>query len=295
MTVRGEWTKQLERHGKFPKAEKPMVAFITITPPLAVQLLERNTDNRPIRAGLVEELVEILKEGRWRCTHQGICFDRNGRLIDGQHRLEAIRVAGRAVVCMVTIGADPDDTNAIDVGRVRSTLDVARFSGIRTDHRTMSAVTFLYGESNGRNPRRISHEARILFYRKHREAFDFASGVLSGAQTRGLRQSPVVAAVAKAFYHVERKKLADFSEVYSKGIVYDSKSLAAFRLREFCLATPISSGESRHDLFMRALRAVELFAQGQEIAKLYPASVDPFPLPEQQVVETAKKARRNGK
>ena len=42
-------------------------------------------------------------------THQGIAFDENGVLQDGQHRLCAIVSANKPVDMMVTSGLSPDN------------------------------------------------------------------------------------------------------------------------------------------------------------------------------------------
>ena len=63
-----------------------------ITPNRATKLLEHNTDNyrMSISNSTLENLVYELTHGQWKATTQGIGFDTNGVLVDGQHRLMAI-------------------------------------------------------------------------------------------------------------------------------------------------------------------------------------------------------------
>jgi hypothetical protein len=61
-----------------------------ITPPLARELLKRNTDNRPLRPSHVTALRAAMTRGEWQHTHQCIAFSSDGDLLDGQHRLEAL-------------------------------------------------------------------------------------------------------------------------------------------------------------------------------------------------------------
>jgi len=98
----------------------------SISPDKAVKWLAENTVNRKLRPGKVQQIVNTIKSGKWRITHQGIAFDTNGRLIDGQHRLTAIARAGVTVECVVarydistTAIALPLDMNA-----VRSVTDI---------------------------------------------------------------------------------------------------------------------------------------------------------------------------
>lgn len=63
---------------------------VKITPAMARQWLERNTDNRPLRRTKVEGLRQSFMRGEYVRTHVGIAFDEHGTLLDGQHRLAAI-------------------------------------------------------------------------------------------------------------------------------------------------------------------------------------------------------------
>ncbi len=62
----------------------------TITPARAAEWLEANTTNRPLSRPVVRSFAEAMRRGEWLVTHQGIAFDVNGVLVDGQHRLAAI-------------------------------------------------------------------------------------------------------------------------------------------------------------------------------------------------------------
>ena len=61
-----------------------------ITPDMAKKILaHRNKNNRPIRYTHLEKLSEAIEKDEWKVTNQGIAFDADGNLIDGQHRLAA--------------------------------------------------------------------------------------------------------------------------------------------------------------------------------------------------------------
>lgn len=65
---------------------------------------------RTINKPLVDSYASDMARGRWGLSHQGIAFDEQGRLIDGQHRLWAVIKAGIPVKMMVTTGL-PGSTN----------------------------------------------------------------------------------------------------------------------------------------------------------------------------------------
>jgi len=57
-----------------------------VTPQLAEKYLEKNIENRRVREWWVNSLAGAIRRDEWILTHQGIAFDTNNRLIDGQHK-----------------------------------------------------------------------------------------------------------------------------------------------------------------------------------------------------------------
>ena len=60
-----------------------------VTPEMAREWLTHNTHNRPVSRQYVEKYARDMRAGRWHYTNQGIGFDVNGVMTDGQHRLLA--------------------------------------------------------------------------------------------------------------------------------------------------------------------------------------------------------------
>jgi len=96
----------------------------TVTPELAREWLEANTGNRVIRPRHVIRLADAMKRGMWKTTHQGIAFDVNGRLVDGQHRLMAISQSGVSVEMAVSFDVPADTFGALDQGERRDLSDI---------------------------------------------------------------------------------------------------------------------------------------------------------------------------
>lgn len=95
----------------------------TVTPQKAQEWLCKNHFNRPIRKANVITFADQMKSGRWLLSHQGIAFDTSGRLIDGQHRLNAVILANTPVAMMVTTGASIDLFKVTDGGAKRNLSD----------------------------------------------------------------------------------------------------------------------------------------------------------------------------
>jgi hypothetical protein len=121
--------------------ENLAIAVTTITPAIAKKWVEKanHPDNRPVSWGRVESFANDMRAGNWRTTHQGICFDAQGRLIDGQHRLHAIVASGVSVSLVVTTNKMANIHDPIDRGRPRS---LATVTGLHS--RDASAMTMLH-------------------------------------------------------------------------------------------------------------------------------------------------------
>ena len=123
--------------------------LVNVTPALAREWLKRNTKNRPLRPSHVETLRQAFARGEYVTTHQGIAFDLEDELVDGQHRLQAISLMpdGFSVTMLVTGGLDRDKAfPVIDATQAkRSTSDVLRVD--RSVGETANFLARLYSGS----------------------------------------------------------------------------------------------------------------------------------------------------
>ncbi len=101
----------------------------TITPARAAEYLARNTANRPLARRTVREFAEAMRRGEWRVTHQGIAFDTEGALVDGQHRLAAVVEADLPVEMTVFTEVPVGAFDVLDTGRRRNAADVLAIEG----------------------------------------------------------------------------------------------------------------------------------------------------------------------
>jgi hypothetical protein len=96
-----------------------------ITPAIAEKYLDKiPSHQRRIRPRLVDFLTRSIEQGSFQLTHQGICFDVRGALIDGQHRLTAIVKANKPVEMMVTRDVPVNTWQCLDIGANRNLSDV---------------------------------------------------------------------------------------------------------------------------------------------------------------------------
>jgi hypothetical protein len=110
----------------------------TVTPDQAAALLANNAGNRKLMKTTVSQLADDMRRGHWRLSHQGIAIARDGRLLDGQHRLSAIVEAGVAVQMVVFRNVDEASFAVMDRGRVRQLRDI-----LGQDSRILEPCTFI--------------------------------------------------------------------------------------------------------------------------------------------------------
>ena len=118
--------------------------FITITPDQAKQWLGLNLDNRNKRGWWIGAISSMIKRGEWISTHQGIAFSKSGKLLDGQHRLEAIVHSGIAIQMLVVTGVPDDAYKVLDNGIKRTLSDLTGINQ-RTAEVSRILARFVFG------------------------------------------------------------------------------------------------------------------------------------------------------
>lgn len=105
------------------------ITQVMMTPEWAESLLDKNVDNRPLSLVRVRQLAKAIMEGEWQMSHQGIAVSTSGKLLDGQHRLAAIILAGKAVPLLLTTECDPAIFKVVDTGYKRTAGQVLSMGG----------------------------------------------------------------------------------------------------------------------------------------------------------------------
>lgn len=114
---------------------------VIATPACAARALEFNIGNRYLRTANIEYLAMVINIGDWQDDHpQGICFSNTGKLIDGQHRLLAIRKADKPVIVRVDTGFNEALRHHLDIGVARSLADRTDFSENKDLNKRMTEI-----------------------------------------------------------------------------------------------------------------------------------------------------------
>lgn len=124
-----------------PVVNRIITTVVEINPETAALLLAmRPTYQRPIRPSRVKVFETLIRDGRFVTTHQGVAFDRDGHLIDGQHRLQAAINLSATIETNATFGLPHGTFRAMDRGAARSVADDLQTDGIVAS--TKEASTF---------------------------------------------------------------------------------------------------------------------------------------------------------
>lgn len=238
----------------------------TIDPTIASKYLEENLEeNRQVRAAWVRQLASCITRGEWRVTHQGIAFDENGKLVDGQHRLMAICQAGKAVKLHVTRGLDPKVYRFLDCGQKRTPADRLRLcSDQRTNKQAVALVTAYMRCTDGsiaKNGMSISLMENVFL--EQADAIDKVATIFRN-RIVGLTRADAGAAIA-CYMSIHAEEGIDFLMKYTLGENLEAGD-PAHKLRTFFLTR--TSSVLPHEGYWKTIWATKMHHAGRKVAAI---------------------------
>lgn len=111
--------------------------IVNLTPPMAEALLALNTNNRNALESRITQYADLMRQGKWRLTTEGIGVSTQDVIINGGHRLQAIMASGCTVPMTIWFGCDPDEFMVVDGGRARGADQLLAMRGY--DHTALRA------------------------------------------------------------------------------------------------------------------------------------------------------------
>jgi len=111
----------------------------------ALLLLAENSDfrNRNLNEDRVYHFVDVIKSGDWKDSNDMVCIDEEGILINGYHRLTAIKKSEIPIWVTLKKGMDRDSFKEMDTGKKRSPADMLTIKG-RKHSSTLARALKLY-------------------------------------------------------------------------------------------------------------------------------------------------------
>lgn len=131
--------------------KEPYSDIVTYTPAKAKAILEAAerayamnpsmTSNRVLRREYIDKYKNALNIKAWKVNGESIKFDKEGILLDGQHRLTACVETGIPFRSVTAYNIDRDDCMAsIDCGRARTGTDVQKMHKVIYPNLTQGIV-----------------------------------------------------------------------------------------------------------------------------------------------------------
>ena len=136
------------REGREADRRKKQVRMVNVTPDLAREWLQFNTENRKIQQHHIDVIARDITKGNWMLNAQPICFtndpthpkkDDPPRLLNGQHRLHAVIAADMPIEVPIATGIPEAAFATFDTHAKRN----VRRTGARVDDRVIAAAAKL--------------------------------------------------------------------------------------------------------------------------------------------------------
>lgn len=124
--------------------EKITAKVETITPEIAKTMLGENVNNRRISRDNVNLFAREIRNGEWRFNGEAIKFGKDGRLLDGQHRLLAVIAADKPLTTLVIRGLEDETQQTMDSGKTRTLGDVLTLRGEKNSTQLASLARAVY-------------------------------------------------------------------------------------------------------------------------------------------------------
>jgi hypothetical protein len=248
-----------------------------ISPIRANQLLSQNKRNRALNQNHVMYLAREMSEGRWEANGESIKLN-GSELLDGQHRLAAIKLSGITVPILVVSGIEKDAYTTIDTGRARTPSDALKMAGEKHTTRLGAAIKIVEQIESGalttKYAKRSSHGELFDVLESHPDLRKSASKFVDGKK---LLPPAVIVAL---HYYFSKKDQGEADEFFQKllsgiGLVEGSPILT---LREKLIRNAASPAKyDRDSLLVFTIMAWNGWRRGDKMAYIRKPAHPGFP------------------
>lgn len=227
----------LTRQLSLAKNQRTIVASVMVTPDDAAILLENNDGNRSINNTHVSVLADAMTSGEWMETGDTIKLDKSGRILDGQHRLMAVRTANTPVRFDFAFGVATEAFDRIDVGRARTAGNIFEIAGFNNGATLATTSKILMSIEAGYKAMRSMRATRhqLLEYMKANPDM-IESGKIGKEISRGIGKAGSVSGISAGVFLIRQRmgdhEPAEFFGKVATGVgLHTDSPILAFRNR----------------------------------------------------------------
>lgn len=256
---------------------------IMVTPEMAQQFLDTQDNNRHVNPKHVREIALNMLKGSWRRSPQPICFDVNGKLIDGQHRMLALIMANLTLPFFVVRNVPVESADHIDCGRPRNILDRLKIGHKELFWISQSDTSIANILSYCWRSMMPTQDEKAKWLLQHQEALMWIDSTYT-AREHGFRKAAIRAAIMEAYENgVDQQLLIDLCNIMADpGQVAKSGDLAEqnfHQLRNYLVARAVrfnAGGGENKTVFKIVGQAIYETINGEKLSNLDQTERFPF-------------------
>ena len=239
-----------------------------ITPAIARQWLRKNFKNRKPKMQHIQALARDIDAGRYALNGSAICFDTNGALMNGQHRLQAVVFADKPIRSLVVRGLDPVVMTTIDETAPRSAADAFQINETRNANKVAATLRAMTSYARGVDTHSLSTAEVVELL----DRFPEAKTIITLPGALSVLSTAVSAIHAINRYLGKEEKSQEFVDVLMTGIpTYPGDAAHTFRERIIRESLRTNNKLGRVALLRAAAHAWNMFEKQVSMKK--------FPLP----------------
>lgn len=263
---------------------------VSVTPHLAMELMKRNSLNRPLKKRTVALYTQEMKQEAWVFNGDSIRFSKTGRLLDGQHRLAAIIESNTTQIFNIQLGLDDDTFDKMDIGKGRNATDTLAMAGYKNPAALQAAIKIvdLYDRNILKDSKvlekvkRMSNSDILEWMEYHKEEL-MKECVERGVKYRS--KGPFFGAGTwAAFDYMFSRKDAEASERFLSKLstgedISTTKEPAIYLLRQKLLNMQLTKGVKvdTTNKYALMIKAWNYYREGKDPKRLYWSPEEEFP------------------
>lgn len=227
----------LARQLSLAKNQRTIVASVAVTADDAAVLLENNDGNRSVNNRHVTVLADAMANGEWMETGDTIKLDKSGRVLDGQHRLMAVRASGVTAKFDFAFGVATEAFDRIDVGRTRTAGNIFEIAGFKDGAMIATVSKILMAIEAGYKTVRSNNATRHQLLEHARLNPDIIESSKIGKEiSRGIGRAGSMSGIAAGVYLIRQRmgehEPSDFFGKVATGVgLHADSPVLAFRNR----------------------------------------------------------------
>lgn len=192
--------------------------LVLVSPKMAETLLGRQGKNRQLSQRMVTRYADGFHQDT--TIYQPIILDAAGRVLDGQHRLQAIVQYGHTVAVWFIVGVPPSYWQDFDQGKPRTLADVLSATGVINASAAASLLNLVHRYEVGNFDGSYQPNRDTLVCEYERNIVAYASACAFAVQRRDINVVASPAQVAFITFHLgaDAALLDSFWNILATGV-----------------------------------------------------------------------------